>query len=418
MILVMGLGFVGLSTALGFYEKGHAVVGLDLNQNVVDALNYGNTPYFDETISTSLSGVDYNRIKFVTQLTAEQTKLIEAIFICVGTPSLPDGNVDLSQVSRAFESSIKMLRNNQRATMLILKSTTPPGTMNMLRENMVAKFNAAELRDIIFLSNPEFLREGVALDDFINSDRIIIGTEDGRSVEPAKQLYCDFDVPVNFVSFNTAEFIKYSSNTALAGFISIANELSQIAYAVGDIDTKRAFQLLHEDKRWSGSPGAMSHYLYPGCGFGGYCLPKDVDGMISTALRYKVEPDLLRAVQSVNMKIASHHASIISKQFGRQACIGILGLAFKENTDDVRNAPAAKVIEALLCEGITQIIAHDPVAIDQFKNNYNLPIAFEHNLNNMKSKCDVLVIVTGWSEYKKQFASSIDIPVLDLRMVL
>ena len=300
-------------------------------------------------------------------------------------------------------------------TIIILKSTAPAGTMTTVTKEMLRRMGAESLSGVTFLNNPEFLREGVALDDFINSDRIVIGTIDGKPDGRAEELYSGFDVPVTFVTYNTAEFVKYSSNATLAGLISIANELSLIASAVGDVDIKKAFELLHQDKRWFGKPGAMSKYLFPGCGFGGYCLPKDVDGMIALATRHEVEPNLLQAVQSINEKIAVHHAAVIAEQFGRNKRFGVLGLAFKENTDDVRNTPAAKMIAALLDQGVTRIFAHDPMAIDNFCAAHDFPISYECNLDEIIDVSDVLLIVTAWPEYKVSLTKYADKSFVDLR---
>jgi UDPglucose 6-dehydrogenase len=266
--------------------------------------------------------------------------------------------------------------------------------------------------------NPEFLREGFAWNDFINPDRIVIGVSDDKSRDLLGKVYRSFDAPICFVSLNTAAFIKYLSNTLLSTLISFSNEMSMVADAIGDIDIKDAFKILHMDKRWSGSPANMTSYVYPGCGFGGYCLPKDTQAFYSKSKESGYTPEIIGNVIKTNSKIREFISDKVAKLSSADSKIGILGLAFKPGSDDVRDTPAKYIIDGLLNRNRKNIYAYDPMAAELFKSNYSYDITYCKTLAGLVENCDVLVLLTAWKEFidnKSLFSGK---TVIDARYVL
>ena len=248
-------------------------------------------------------------------------------------------------------------------------------------------------------NNPEFLREGKCWDDFIQPDRIVCGVQDERAAGVLKDLYHSFNAPIHIVSLNTAEFVKYLSNTLLASMISFSNEMSMIADAIGNINIKQAFQVLHEDKRLNG-PG-ITIYILPGCGYGGYCLPKDTQALAAKAKQYGIVPRILDGVITVNEGMPLFFVDKIITAAKNGKSIGILGLSFKPGSDDVRDSAAAKIISLLQKKGFTKIFAYDPEANRNFDALYQF-----QNIEYLTSKeelckiSDIIVLVTAWEEFK------------------
>jgi len=261
MILVLGIGFVGLTTALGFAEKGHSVLGFDIDKSKTAELSSGKTALYEPGLAEALRrhlGVRFNMLSKLPD-TADD---IQAIFICVETPCKDNGQADLRYVFDALDMLEPMLKSDSFGGILVIKSTVPPSTA----KTKIIPYLRAKGISVPVANNPEFLREGLGWDDFINPDRIVCGSEDPISAEILKAIYKDFNAPIIFTSLNTAEFIKYLSNTMLASMISFSNEMCMIAQTIGDISVKQAFEILHMDKRWADA--SMKQYVYPGCGFG------------------------------------------------------------------------------------------------------------------------------------------------------
>jgi UDPglucose 6-dehydrogenase len=259
-------------------------------------------------------------------------------------------------------------------------------------------------------NNPEFLREGYCWDDFMNPDRIVCGTDYPGAADTLKAIYRNFNAPVVITSLNTAEFIKYLSNTMLASMISFSNEMSMIAHAIGGVSVKQAFEALHMDKRWADA--SMKSYVYPGCGFGGYCLPKDLQAMIAHAGDYGTSSLLLESVQSVNQSMSSFFAEQVSVH----ESIGILGLSFKPGSDDVRESPAAGLISLLLEKG--RIYAYDPVANTEFQKVYSLPIHYCESADEVCKRAKTVIIVTAWPEFRGIDKRWPDVRFIDGRYML
>jgi UDPglucose 6-dehydrogenase len=335
---------------------------------------------------------------------------IQAVFICVGTPCDDNGAADLRYVFGALDMLEPMLMHDSFNGVVVIKSTVPPGTTKTRIIPYLREKNIAAL----VVNNPEFLREGYCWDDFISPDRIVCGTEEPAAAEVMKAIYKDFNAPFIFASPNTAEFIKYLSNNMLASMISFSNEMSMIASAIGEISVKQAFETLHLDKRW-GKAG-MRHYVYPGCGFGGYCLPKDLEAMIAQAKSYGITPALLESVQAVNRLIPSFFASQITADVSEN--IGMLGLSFKPKSDDVRSTPAADIISSLLNKGHKSLYVYDPEAKDAFRKEFSFPVHYCESADEVCNQAKTVIIVTAWPQFKGIDKRWPDVKFIDGRYIL
>ncbi|TXK49258.1 UDP-glucose/GDP-mannose dehydrogenase family protein [Pontibacter qinzhouensis] len=398
MITVLGLGFVGLTTALGFSKKGFKVYGVDVNAQKLEKIKNYEVPFYEPHLEEALRDELGNN--FIVDASLEEAvNNSKAIIICVGTPGKEDGSADLTYlldaVKNVFESSDGTFK------VIVTKSTVPPSTISRQVKPYVEQLNREYNKPVGLASNPEFLREGYAWDDFMNPDRVVIGVEDEQSKEILNQIYQPFKAPIHYVNYNSAEFIKYLSNTLLSTLISFSNEMAMVADHIGDIDVARAFKILHEDKRWHGQPAAMSSYVYPGCGYGGYCLPKDTAALSSIAQENGFTARILDANLQINEEIKEHMAEKIAAVASKDSTIGILGLSFKSNSDDVRFTPSKFIIEKLLEKGYTNIVAYDPMANEVFKASYNLPISYVDSLETLVEQSDELVLLTNWSEFKE-----------------
>jgi UDPglucose 6-dehydrogenase len=415
-VAVIGLGFVGLTTALGFARKGFTVRGFDASGRITRSLRAGRLLFHEPHLPEQMRALAGKRF-FICGSLAEAIAEADVIFYCVGTPQDRSGAADLSFLQQAVRDTLKTLPSGRQPT-LVIKSTVPPGATARHIVPLFAKAGRRIGRDIGLANNPEFLREGIAWEDFIRPDRVVIGAGDDMSFETVARLYAPFRTRVCRVTPGTAEFIKSVSNALLATLISFANETSMVADAVGGIDVKAAFRTLHLDRRWSGAPAKMTGYLFPGCGFGGYCLPKDIAALLHTARAAGVKADVLRGVISANDAIARHFAEKIVRATTPRTRIGILGLAFKPGSDDVRDTPAARIIGLLLKRGRKNLVAYDPMANEAYQRACGHPIQYAGSVKELVARSDALALLTAWPEFraaKKTFASR---PVFDGRYCL
>lgn len=398
MITVLGLGFVGLTTALGFSKKGFKVYGIDVNQDRVNNIKNYSIPFFephlDEVLLQELGK------NFILDASLEEAvNNSKAVIICVGTPGNADGSANLSYLLEAVKNVFEV--SNGEFKVIVTKSTVPPSTVAKKVKPYVDELNLQFGKPVGLASNPEFLREGFAWDDFMNPDRIVIGVEDEPSKEILNQIYLPFQAEIHYVTYNSAEFIKYLSNTLLSTLISYSNEMAMIAEHIGNIDVPKAFKILHQDKRWSGQPGSMSGYVYPGCGYGGYCLPKDTAALNSIAKEYGFNPKILEGNLAINEEIKEYMADKIAREVPKENTIGVLGLSFKSGSDDVRLSPSKFIIEKLISKGYHNIVAYDPMANEVFHNEYALPISYADTLESLVEQADDLVLLTSWPEFKE-----------------
>ncbi len=351
-VSIFGLGYVGCVSAGCLARLGHEVIGVDVNRSKVDALNQGRSPIVERGLPELIAEMrKAGRLKAVTEhdQAVEETELS---IICVGTPSAEDGGLDLSFVRRIASSIASSLKRIPRFHAVVLRSTVLPGTME--QEFLPAlEAGSGKRAGVDFGAgyNPEFLREGSALDDFERPPYTVIAATDERTTQMTRDLYKGIDSPVVSVGFRSAEMLKYVSNTFHAIKVTFANEIGNICKSVG-IDSHEVMDLFCRDSKLNISPV----YLRPGFAFGGSCLPKDLRAITDLARRLKLSTPLLAAVLESNQNQVEAALRLIDRT--RKKRIGVLGLTFKAGTDDIRESPIVKVVEALIGRGMT-VKVHD-----------------------------------------------------------
>lgn len=398
-ITVVGTGYVGLVGAACLAEVGNHVLGLDVNAEKIRILKEGGIPIHEPGLLEIVRrNVENGRLSFTTNI-EEAVHFGEVQFIAVGTPPDEDGSADLQYVTEAARNIGRFMTSEK---VIVDKSTVPIGTGDKVRAAVTEELKKRNV-DIHYsvVSNPEFLKEGAAVEDFMRPDRIVIGTDDPKAIEVMKQVYAPFQrnhERLVVTNLRSAELIKYAANSMLATRISFMNELANLAEIVGaDIEMVR--QGIGSD------PRIGYHFLYPGCGYGGSCFPKDVKALIKTAKDVAgFDLKLLKAVEEVNDLQKFVLPKKIKKQFGESLKgkhFALWGLAFKPNTDDMREASSRVLIDELIKVGAT-ITAYDPVAIDEgkriFKDEKN--ITFADTQDEALKNADALIIVTEWTEFR------------------
>ena len=416
MITVVGLGIVGLTTALGFAEKGYDVTGVEKDKVRRETIASGKVPFYEEGLEKPLTA--HTGKNFIVSDSFEAVKKSDYIFFCVGTPAGEDGEADLTHLYAALDESLGVLsKEKKNVPIIVVKSTVPPSTTFGKVAKYIENKGFVIGKDVYLANNPEFLREGYCWEDFMYPGRIVIGAEDEYTRREMRKLYEPFKAPIHTVSGNTAEFIKYVSNSMLATMISFSNEMAEVADSIGNIETAEAFHILHEDERWNNAP--MKAYIYPGCGYGGYCLPKDTVALSKIAKNYGTDTAILNQVIERNNSMAQSIANRIAKSVGKNDVIGILGLSFKPGSDDVRESASAKVIKKLIEMGYTRFVAYDPVANLLFKQTYSFSdsIKFTDSAEKVIKESQMAVILTGWEEFKS-ICNDDRKKVLDFRYIL
>jgi len=398
-ITVVGTGYVGLVAAACLAEVGNHVLGLDVNAEKIRILKEGGIPIHEPGLLEIVRrNVENGRLSFTTNV-EEAVGFGEVQFIAVGTPPDEDGSADLQYVTEAARNIGRFMNS---AKVIVDKSTVPIGTGDMVKAAVAEELKKRNV-DIHYsvVSNPEFLKEGAAVEDFMRPDRIIIGTEDLKAIEVMKQVYAPFQrnhERLVVTNLRSAELIKYAANSMLATRISFMNELANLAEILGaDIEMVR--QGIGSD------PRIGYHFLYPGCGYGGSCFPKDVKALIKTAKDVAgFDLKLLKAVEEVNDLQKFVLPKKIKKQFGdnlKGKHFALWGLAFKPNTDDMREASSRVLINELIKAGAS-ITAYDPVAMDEgkriFKDEKHL--TFADTQDEALKNADALIIVTEWTEFR------------------
>ncbi len=413
MIAVLGLGFVGLTVALGFAEKGVEVYGVDIDTFRADLIRNGKIPYYEPGLDDALARNINNRFHVVPDLD-DVPDGVDCFFICVGSPQIRDGNADYSKTFHAIREILDS--GFEDYFTIVIKTPMPPGTMNKV---IVPYFKSCAVNlgeDFGVAYNPEFMREGKCWDDFINPSRIVLGVNNERDEKIVSKYYKQFDAPVVSVSYTTAEFIRYMSSTLLATMVSYSNEMAQAAKAIGDIDIAQAFKIEQMDRRWE--ENTMKGYVYPGCGYGGISLPKDTKDFVCLAESCGADMPLLESVINVNNKVPIQICDEIAAKVPVDKKIGILGLTFKEGSGDVRNSASARIIDRLLQIGYTQIYAYDPIANDDYAAEYGQNINYCFSMKELCDTCDVVVIATPWRQFKTVGEYAKGKPVIDCRYML
>lgn len=415
MVTVVGLGFVGLTTALGFAEYGHKVYGIEADPMRMAIIQSGKLPFLEPGLDEALTRhLGRNFVPTTDWETALADS--ECVYYCVGTPYGEDGQADLSYLYGALEQTLIAIRD-EKFRVLVTKSTIPPSTTEKRIIPFLVKHGVNVPEQLGVANNPEFLREGHCWEDFTHTDRVVLGVSDARSEKVLRGLYANETAPVYCVSLNTAEFIKYLSNTSLACLISYANEMSLAADAIGGIDVAKAFRILHMDKRWQ--TGTIRSYFYPGCGYGGYCLPKDTNAFYALCKSNGFDGQILKQAIDRNDRMPEAAAARIIRAAGedQSTCIGLLGLSFNVGSDDVRDTPSAKIIQALNKAEYRNIVAYDPVAMGEFEKLYHLDYRCVDTYEALLEQAEVLAIATAWPMFAN-IREKTDKPVVDCRYML
>jgi UDPglucose 6-dehydrogenase len=390
-IAVVGTGYVGLVSGTCFAETGNNVICVDIDKNKVDKLSAGKITIFEPGLEKLfLRNQKEDRLHFTTSL-AEAIKDAKVIILALPTPPGEDGSADLKYILGVADDLGKLITDY---TVIVDKSTVPVGTAEKVHA-AIAK-NAKTGFDIV--SNPEFLREGVAVGDFMKPDRVIIGTTSERAKKIMNDLYAPFvrqGNPIIFMDEKSAELTKYAANSFLATKITFMNEIAQLCERLGaDVDMIR--RGLGTDERIG------KRFLFPGIGYGGSCFPKDVKALEKSAQQVNYDFKILNAVMQVNDNQKLHLIPAIKAYFKNNLkgkTIALWGLAFKPNTDDVREAPALYIIEELLKEGAA-VSAYDPEAMNNVKGLLGDKITFHEMQYDALANADILIIATEWSEFR------------------
>ncbi len=389
-IAIIGTGYVGLVAGTCFADSGNDVVCVDIDARKITQLQAGEVPIYEPGLEELIrKNTRERRLSFSTDLPAAVANA-QVVFIAVGTPEGESGEADLQYVLSAAEQIGRAMR---QYTVIVDKSTVPVGTADKVRE-VISQVTKVEF-DVV--SNPEFLKEGAALDDFFKPDRVVIGTESERARKLMGQLYAPFvrtENPILYMDTRSAELTKYAANAMLATRISFMNDIAALCEKVGaDVDFVR--KGMGADKR-IGYP-----FLFPGVGYGGSCFPKDVKALVAKGREQGLELDLLRSVERTNerqkkvlvQKALKHFGSLEGRKFA------VWGLAFKPKTDDMREAPSVEVIEGLLAKG-AQVTAHDPVAERTARRVLGDRIRYANVPYEALEGADALFVVTEWNEFR------------------
>ncbi len=401
-ISIIGTGYVGLVTGTCFAESGNNVICMDIDERKIEILDSGSVPIYEPGLDELVKrNVAHGRLSFTTDM-AHAVKNAELIFIAVGTPPGEDGSADLKYVLGVAR---ELGRHMNGYKVVVNKSTVPVGTGDKVRAAVASK--TRHKFDVV--SNPEFLKEGAAIEDFMKPDRVVVGSDSPKASELMNELYAPFvrtGKPILIMDIRSAEMTKYASNAMLATKISFINEMANICGSLGaDIDSVR--RAMGYDRRIG------FDFLFPGVGYGGSCFPKDVKALVQTAKDHGVDAKVLHAVEAVNErqkailaeKVISHfHSRNAVKQSGTKKplegrTIAVWGLSFKPRTDDMREAPSVVIISHLLRAG-AQIRAHDPVAMDEARKLFKNRIEFTEDGYDALRGVDALAVVTEWNEFR------------------
>jgi UDPglucose 6-dehydrogenase len=392
-LCVIGSGYVGLVAGAGFSDFGNDVVCVDVDAGKIERLNRGEVPIYEPSLDTLIArNMKAGRLTFSTDLPAAIASA-EVAFIAVATPQGEDGSADLKYVEAVADA---IGRNMRGYLVIVNKSTVPVGTADKVKAIIAARTK----HPFAVVSNPEFLKEGDAIADFMKPDRVVIGVDDPQAKDIMGRLYASFlrtSDRIHFMDPRSAELTKYAANSMLAVRISFMNELANLADHIGaDIELVR--------KAMGADPRIGSKFLFPGAGFGGSCFPKDLKALIRTALNADSQLEVVTAAERANARQKNILFLKLERHFGGAKAlagktVALWGLAFKPSTDDIREAPALTLIDRLLAVG-TKVVVHDPVAMDNVRAIYGDRIGYGAGMYETAEKADALVLVTEWHEYR------------------
>lgn len=415
-VCVVGTGYVGLVTGLGLAEHGHTVTCVDADTSKVAEIEAGRSPIFEDGLERLLQQHVGRGVRATTDLAAA-VSASDITLLCVGTPSCPDGGMDTSALELATAQVGFALARPVAGTAphsVVVKSTVVPGTTDTLITEVLSRTSGLRAGvDFGVGANPEFLTEGQAVADFLNPDRIVIGGDE-LALAALRVLYTGFSgVQVVETNARTAEMIKYASNAMLATAISFANEIANIADAIGGIDSVEVMRGVHASRYLTSPAGGVepiragiASFYEAGCGYGGSCLPKDVAALAARGREGGASTRMLDAVAATNQNQPARLVNLLSRGIGglRGQRVAVLGLAFKPDTDDVRFSPAFPVLR-LLIDGGASVVAHDPVVGSDALAEFGSAVTYVEDLPSALDTTDAVVLVTRWDDY-------LDIPKL------
>lgn len=394
-LCIIGTGYVGLITGACLSEMGNYVICVDNDEEKLKKLKNGITPLYEPGLEELiLANVSEGRLEFTNDLNYAVKKSI-ACFIAVGTPSGDDGSCDLSFVLSVANDIGKAMSECNEYKIIVDKSTVPVGTHKLVEEEIKKNYKG----EFDVVSNPEFLKQGAAVDDFLKPDRVVIGSESEKAIDIMREIYNPFTRtgnPIIIMDIKSAEMTKYAANAFLATKISFANEMANISEKVGaNADLVRIG--MSSDKRIG------NQFLFHGLGYGGSCFPKDVQALIKTASDFGIDSDLLKATHKVNVNQRKNFVNKILKHYNndiKNKIFAVWGLSFKPKTNDMRESPAITIINMLLDKG-AKIKAYDPKAMETAKIIFGDKIVYSSNSYEALENADALILITEWNEFKR-----------------
>lgn len=391
-ISVIGTGYVGTVSAACFSELGHDVICVDIDESKIEQINAGIPPIYEEGLPELLKKHAGKSLSATSDYELA-VKNADVSFICVGTPSDAEGNIDLSIVKAASKSIGESLKKKKDYHVVVVKSTVVPETTEKVVLPIIEKHSGKHPGEFGIAMNPEFLREGKAIYDFMHPDKIVVGALDKKSGDIVASLYKSINCEVTRTNPRTAEMIKYANNAFLATKISFANEIGNICKQLG-VDTYEVMKAVGKDFRIG------AHFLNSGAGFGGSCFPKDVKALIGKAKEIGYEPVLLKSVIEINEKQPARIVKLLKNKLGnlKGKKVAVLGLAFKNDTDDIRESRSIPVIKELLDIG-AKVSAYDPMANENMKKLFR-NIEYFTSADGALCGADACLIMTEWNEFK------------------
>ena len=395
---IIGTGYVGLVTGVCFASKGHKVLCADVIPEKIELINKGKSPIFEEGLEDLLQEVLKNQLLEATTDVDYVIENSDVVFICVGTPSLADGSMNYEYVEEASRNIGRVLKKQQKFKVVIVKSTCIPGTTSNHVGPIIEETSGMKVRFGFGLGmNPEFLREGVAVNDFLYPDRVVIGVSDDNTKDIMMKCYDGFIAPFVLVDPTSAEMIKYAANTFLATKISFFNEMANLAEKFG-ADISVVTEAVGMDHRIS------EKFMNAGIGWGGSCFPKDIRALVHKSKEFGISSKLLQAAYDINEAQPFEAVRLLKEELGDEKLkgkrIAVLGLAFKPNTDDMREAPSIPIINLLLKEG-ANVLATDPIALEEAKHLlHHKNLEFVITAEDAITDSDACILVTEWSDYR------------------
>jgi len=407
-ISVVGSGYVGLVTSVGLASFGHRVICVDVEEDKIKLISEGKSPFYEKDLDNLLQTVLNRKHFFATTDLKGAVLDTNVTFICVGTPPTAEGNINLSQIEAVSVQIGNALREKKAYHLMVIKSTVTPGTCVRFILPLLEESSRRKPGEFGLCMNPEFLREGDAVEDFMNPDRTIIGELDEKSGDTLVKVFSCFNTPVLRTSLQSAEVIKYANNALLATLISFSNEIANICENTPCVDVVEILNAVCLDKRLNPiidgkriNPQILT-YLIAGCGFGGSCLPKDISALCAYAHEQGVVPHLLEAVRTVNAGRPARLVESVQEALGILAghTVAVLGLAFKPGTSDIRDSTSVIVINELLAKG-AEVRVYDPMALEAAKSELDKEIMVCDTPEAALAGADAAVIATAWPEFAR-----------------